>query len=428
VRIFVWLGIWSALYGAQELSHTPAVIAALPHWLQISAPYANNVMAYLMVVLGSLSFWELSLGRLRFLIGAIAVAGLAIAVAAIILFVRTGSSEKLTLYNNLLAVCVLAVLAAVVATPRLSSQYLALPNRGVLAAGTLAFALEALYANLARPLGLGSTHILDSLGFAFLLVSFGYAALEKTVSNERRLFSVESELAVAREIQMSILPAGVPEIDKLRISAAYHPMTEVAGDFYDFIVVDQKRAGILVADVSGHGVPSALIASMIKVAVQTVVPCASDPRAVLRGLNRILSGQLHGRFVTAAYLWLDTEDRAAQYSAAGHPALLRWRQGKLDSIESNGLLFGVTPNADYPVSTLPIHPGDRFLLYTDGVTEPENAHGDSFGDRELEQVIRRNQSCPASELSDQLLSAIRRWQPASIAQQDDITLVVVDVV
>jgi serine phosphatase RsbU (regulator of sigma subunit) len=77
---------------------------------------------------------------------------------------------------------------------------------------------------------------------------------------------------------------------------------------------------------------------------------------------------------------------------------------------------------------MPLNSGDRFLLYTDGVTEPENALGDSFGDSKLEQVVRNNQSCPPAELSDQLLSAIRRWQPASTTPQDDITLIVVEVV
>jgi serine phosphatase RsbU (regulator of sigma subunit) len=147
-------------------------------------------------------------------------------------------------------------------------------------------------------------------------------------------------------------------------------MAAVAGDFYWFIAVDPHRAGFLVADVSGHGVPAALIASMIKVPMQSVVPCADDPQAVLRGLARALSGQLHGQFVTAAYLWLDTENRRALYSAAGHPPLLRWRKGKLERIQSNGLLLGVRPEDDaYPVCTTPIQPGDRFLLYTDGLTE-----------------------------------------------------------
>jgi len=247
-------------------------------------------------------------------------------------------------------------------------------------------------------------------------------------ANERRLLSIENELEVARQLQFSILPTTIPEVRNVRIAVAYRPMTAVAGDFYEFIPTDQKRVGFLVADVTGHGVPAALIASMIKVAAQSVVACAHDPREVLHGLNRILFRQLHEKLVSAAYLWLDTESRKALYSAAGHPPLLHWRDGKLERIESNGLLFGVIPDPDYPVCDLPIHSGDRFLLYTDGVIEPENARGDSFGDRKLEQVIRDNQSRSPSELSDQLLSEIRLWQPASLAQQDDIALIVIDVV
>lgn len=429
VRIFIWLGIWSAMYGAVQVSQSPAVVAMSPLWFQVSAPYANTAMAYLLVVVGSLSFMELSLGKMRSFIAGAAFVGLAIAVAGIALFVFTGSNHSLMPYNNLVGACILLVLTTVVAVPRLSRKYLVLPERGVLAIGTIAFAIEALYNNLSSPLGFQNLRILDHLGFAILLFSFGYAALQLVFANERRLLSVEGELAVAREIQTSILPSRVPEIDSLRISAAYRPMTAVAGDFYEFIPVDQKRVGILVADVSGHGVPAALIASMIKVAVQSVTACAHDPRAVLLGLNRVLSGQLSGQLVSAAYLWLDTENWKALYSAAGHPPLLRWRQGKLDRIESNGLLFGVTQDSvDYPVCAMPISPGDRFLLYTDGVTEPENARGDSFGDFRLEEVARMRQWRTPSELLDELLSEIRRWQPASMTQQDDITLIVIDVV
>jgi len=429
VRIFVWLGIWSAMYGAEHLSQSPLVLEVSPRWLQIGAPYANTAMTYLVVVFASLSFLELSLGKMRFLNQAAAFVGLAIAVAGIGFFVLTGSNDKLMLYNNLLEVCLLLVLMTVVAVPRLSRKYLVLRDRGVLAAGMFVFTIEALYANLSRNLGFETPRILDHLGFAILLFSFGYVALQLVFTNERRLLSVEKELAIAREIQTSILPSCVPEINHLSISAAYRPMTAVAGDFYGFIPVDQKRVGILVADVSGHGVPAALIACMIKVAMQSVMACAHDPRAVLSGLNRVLFAQLRGQFISVAYLWLDVENNNALYSAAGHPPLLRWRQDKLERIESNGLLFGVRQECDdYPVCAMPLAPGDRFLLYTDGVTEPENVHGDSFGDSKLEQVVRDGQRSSTSELSDRLLSAIRHWQPASITQQDDITLIVIDAV
>jgi sigma-B regulation protein RsbU (phosphoserine phosphatase) len=149
---------------------------------------------------------------------------------------------------------------------------------------------------------------------------------------------------------------------------------------------------------------------------------------VLRGLNHALTGQLCGQFVTAAYLWIDTEIHKALYSAAAHPPLLRWRDGTLQRIESNGLLFGVAQNPEYPLCEMSLDSGDRFPLYTDGVTDPENARGDAFGDSKLEQVVRNYHSRPPAELSDQLLSEIPRWQPAATTQQDDITLIVVDVI
>lgn len=98
----------------------------------------------------------------------------------------------------------------------------------------------------------------------------------------------------------------------------------------------------------------------------------------------------------------------------------------MQRIESNGLLFGVAPDSQYPVCSVPFEPSDRFLLYTDGVTETENAAGEAFGDRQLEQVVRNNRLQPASEVSRQVLCELQRWRPAAINQQDYITLIVVD--
>jgi len=430
VRILIWLGVWSAMYGAQPLANSMAVLALLPQWFLVSLPFVSNANAYLILVVGSLAFLELSLGMLRLWLKAVISVALAIGLAGIGFFIFTGSNEKLMTYNHLLAACSLFVLVTVVAVPRLSNKFLVLPSQSnhVLAVGTLVFALEALYVNLARPLGYKTPHILDTLGFAVLLFSFGYVALQTVFASERQLLSIENELATAREIQTSILPRGSPELKNLRITAAYRPMTAVAGDFYDFISLDENRVGILVADVSGHGVPAALIAAMIKVALQSVVLCAHDPREVLRGLNRILSGQFHDQFVTAAYLWFDSENRRALYSAAGHPPLIRSSGSTLERIESNGIVFGVMPDPDYPVCEIPISPGDRFLLYTDGVIEPENASGEFFGNHKLEEIVRKYQSSLPSELLDQLLAAIRHWQPTSMVQQDDITIIAIDVV
>ncbi len=99
----------------------------------------------------------------------------------------------------------------------------------------------------------------------------------------------------------------------------------------------------------------------------------------------------------------------------------------MQRIESNGLLFGVESDSHYPVCNLSVEQFDRIVLYTDGMTEPENAAGEAFGDRQLERVVRDNPLQPASELSRELLSELRNWQPEATTQQDDITLIVVDV-
>jgi phosphoserine phosphatase RsbU/P len=409
VRLVVWLGIWSAMYGTGLLFRSPSVVSALPLVLQASVPYVNTVIAYLLTVFAMSAFLELSRGGIGW-------------------FAAGGSADKFILYHRLVSDCGLLVLITVVTVKKLSDKFLVLLNRRVLATGTLVFATEALWSNVLRPRHYQQSGLSSHLAFAVFLLSFGYVAVQIILANERRLRAIEDELKGARELQFSILPQAVPQVDGLRIAVAYRPMAAVAGDFYEFIPVDGKRVGFLVAYVTGHGVPAALIASMIKVAMQFVVTCAHEPSQVLRGLNRILYGQPRDQLVSAAYLWLDTGNRKALYSAAGHPPLLRWREGKLERIESNGLLFGVKPEADYPVCDLSIHSGDRFLLYTDGVTEPQNASGDSFGGRKLEQVVRENQSRSPSELSEQLLSEIRVWQSASVAQQDDITLIVIDVV
>jgi sigma-B regulation protein RsbU (phosphoserine phosphatase) len=427
VRVFLWLGIWSAAYGTGLLTLSPAVVAVLPKWLQISVPYANAVTAYLVVVVAFLAFLELSVGRLRVVIKIIIVAGICVAVAGIGWFVFGGSEDKFIQYNHIVTVCGLLVLLTVLAVKKLSDKFLVFPNRRVLGAGTLVFVSVALLVNLSRTLHYETPGLLNDLGFAVFLFSLGYVGVQIVSTSERRLLSIEKELEVARQLQFSILPTDIPEIQNVRIAVSYRPMTAVAGDFYEFVAADGKRIGLLVADVTGHGVPAALIASMIKVATQSVEACAHDPREVLRGLNRILFKQLHEQYVSAAYLWIDTEKPKALYSAAGHPPLLRWREGTMERIESNGLLLGVIPDPEYPVRELALRTGERLLLYTDGLIEPQNASGEFFGDGKLEDVIRKNQSRPPAELLAQMLSEIRAWQPTSLLQQDDITLMVIDV-
>ena len=397
-----------------------------PFWP--SAPQLVWIITYV-IMIPALLFWtDLSLGSLRRLFQIMIIPASVIALASIFAVSVQAAPYRFIRYNNVLLICALLALAVASIVPSMGKKYLVMQSR-VSATGTVLLAVAVIHDNLSGAfLNLRNYPYLEPVALALFVFSQGWVAAEKVVADERGLLSIQNELAIAREIQRSILPSSVPEVNNLRMAAAYRPMTAVAGDFYEFIPVDQNRVGFLVADVSGHGVPAALIAAMIKVAMQSVASRADDPPEVLGGLNRALAGQLRGQFVTAAYLWIDTEIRKALYSAAGHPPLLRWRDGALERIESNGLLFGVTQDSNYPVCEMPLNSGDRFLLYTDGVTEPENALGDSFGDSKLEQVLRGNQSRLPAELSDQLLSEICRWQPASTTQQDDITLVIIDVV
>ncbi len=427
VRILLWWGIFSVLYGLQKLVPTPCV-QALPHALKSAVPYVSAAVMYLLLVSGLLAWRELSVGKLRVVLQFGILAALAIALIGFGTFVLGRPDNKWMLYNHLLAALAMLVLLAVVLVPHFS-RFLVLGNHRIVTAATLTFALEVLYSNLSDVLRYRVLPLVDSIGFAALLFSLGYVALEIMFTNERRLLSIETELETARQIQSSILPERVPELEKLRIAASYHPMTAVAGDFYQFVPSDNKHLGILVADVSGHGIPAALISSMIKVAMQAVAVHADDPAQVLGGLNRILSSEAQGQFASAAYVWIDTENRKALYSAAGHPPLLCWRnsRGELQRIESNGLLFGVGPHSEYPVCSVPLESSDRFLLYTDGVTETENGTGEAFGDRQLERIVRDNRSQSAAELSRQVLSELQRWRPAAVNQQDDITLIVVDV-
>ena len=427
VRILVWFGLFSGLYGARIWVQTPAVFSVLPGSLRGSSETLVIIITHLVLIPAVLFWMEMSRGRLRAFLRAVLAAACAIAVLAIASALLSGRARVWMLLNDALVIVFLLPLAVATVVPRLARRYVVAPSP-ISAAATVILACAALHANLKDILHLPSLPSFEPLAFGMFIVAIGIVTAQKIFAGERRLVEIESELAVAREIQRSILPAGTPEIRDLRVSAAYSPMTEVAGDFYEFLPVDSHRAGFLVADVSGHGVPAALVASMIKVAVHSVAGSASEPQIVLRGLNRILTAQLRGQLVSAAYLWLDTEARCAAYSAAGHPPLLRWRDGRLERIESNGLLFGVLPTADYPVLELPVNPGDRFLLYTDGVTEPQNAAGIEFGEQRLEQVIRDGQSASPAGLSRELLREIRQWQPAATSQHDDITLLVVDVV
>jgi phosphoserine phosphatase RsbU/P len=220
VRILIWWGIFSGIYGLQKLGQTPAILTVLPYSLKSAALYVNTAVMYLLLVSALFAWRDLSLGKLRLLVQLEIFVGLAISLLGIGTFVLGGPADKWMFYNNLLAVLAMLVLLAVVLVPKFS-KFLVILNHRVLAAGTLIFALEVLYTNLGTVLQYRPLPLVDSLGFAVLLFSLGYVALEIVFTNERRLLSIETELETARQIQSSIRPASMPQVENLRIAATY---------------------------------------------------------------------------------------------------------------------------------------------------------------------------------------------------------------
>jgi sigma-B regulation protein RsbU (phosphoserine phosphatase) len=246
-----------------------------------------------------------------------------------------------------------------------------------------------------------------------------------------QLQTIQKELETARQIQMSILPTEIPKLEGLDIAARYIPMTSVAGDFYDFIVVDERHLGILIADVSGHGMPAALIASMLKIALAAQVPHAADPAQVLSGLNQALCGKFQHHFVTAAYLFVDMAKGMLTYAGAGHPPMLLWGGSftEVRDVVENGLFLGKFPWATYSSLELPLSAGDWCLLYTDGIPETSNHSEIEFGTERFREFLAREQSTSANQFADRLLAELSNWAARGPGEEldDDITLVAIHV-
>jgi len=292
----------------------------------------------------------------------------------------------------------------------------------VIRPGLLIFVAFVLWENIRSALGLRLPNV-EPIGFVVLLGTLGYLAARQTLQRNLQLSKIQKELEVAKQIQLSILAAAFPDSPSFRVAARYVPMNSVAGDFYDFIVADDTKTGLLIADVSGHGVPAALIASMVKVAATAQRTNAADPARLLAGMNTILCGNTQGQFVTAAYVYLDSQSRELRYSAAGHPPMLLLRRGRVLEIIENGLILAAFDFATFANSVHPLEPGDRLLLYTGGLVEGANTKGDFFGQDALSVMLRQTAELAPSAASDRIIAAVQQW---SASQDDDLTVFICD--
>lgn len=266
-------------------------------------------------------------------------------------------------------------------------------------------------------------------GFLVFVGLLAFIVGRRSVGNERRLQAVSSELDTARRIQESILPRRVPDVAGLAFAARYVPATEVGGDFYDFLELAGGEVGVLVADVSGHGVPAALVSSMIKMALASQIDVARGPAVLLSRLNALFCGRLQRQFVTAAYVFVDARGQALTVGGAGHPApmLFRRKGGTVEELTAEGPIIGRFPSARFAEAHVPVSPGDRLLIYTDGVTEMPNRSGVAFGEAAVTAIVREHAGDSPDALADRILADVREWSQRETLD-DDITLVVVDVV
>ncbi len=287
--------------------------------------------------------------------------------------------------------------------------------------GLIAFVALVLWTNVSELLG----HLVtfEFYGFAILLCCLGYVAARRTLDRDQRLHSIQQELEIARRIQMSILPASSPNSDSFCVATRYRAMTSVAGDFYEFLNAENGDLGLLVADVSGHGVPAALIASMVKVAVQSQRHNQNDPASLLAGVNQALCGNAQNQFVTAAYVYLDAGGAELRYAAAGHPPMLLLRDGEVTRIEENGLMMAFMSSASYTSTTRKLQGGDRILLYTDGIVEAINDGEEEFGYERITRLLKESANHSPEQAADALLGAVSAW---SASQQDDLTIMICD--
>ena len=412
----LWFGLFALLYGLRLI--TASGLPALLGFSVTSAHYATACITYVI----PLPAWQMARalvgngwkGSLRWQVIAFAV----LAPIGIVSDFVQHRPESLWAVNSVLVVIGgLNLILNLIAEGRTGHR-----ETWVLIAGSIFFLLYALARNLA------SLHLVpwsepdETLGFVVFASCLGYAAMRAFVRGERQRLSIEGELAAAREIQRSILPTSMPSLPGLRFDVRYDPASSVAGDLYDFVAADDSRVGLLVADVAGHGVPAALIASMVKVAISSQSSLADQPAAMLTALNATLQRDVRRAFVTATYLYFDAAGRRVAVANAGHPSPLVLRDGAFAELGPSGVLLGRFGTVPYQTRETALLAGDRIVIWTDGIVEARNARGEPFGDDRFRLIVKNGGG------ADAVIDAVHRWRGRDTADEtDDLSIVLVDV-
>jgi sigma-B regulation protein RsbU (phosphoserine phosphatase) len=235
----------------------------------------------------------------------------------------------------------------------------------------------------------------------------------------------ERELEDARLIQRGLLPLAFPDLAGCQIAGTWRPAFGFGGDCYDLVRFGETTLGFSIADVVGKGLPAALLMSNLQAAVRAFAGATTLPRDLCGSVNRLLCRNVAtGKFVTFCYGQLDLERRTLAYANAGHnPPLLVRRRGVVERLTAGGTPLGVFADAAYEQDLVALEPGDRLVLFTDGITEAQKEDGEDFGDARLvaEALAHRDES--AAALQRTLFDAVTAFTGGVF--QDDATLIVI---
>jgi serine phosphatase RsbU (regulator of sigma subunit) len=249
------------------------------------------------------------------------------------------------------------------------------------------------------------------------------AAQAQLIEKER----MERELQVAAEIQLSILPDELPDVEGFNFGARILPARQVGGDFYDVFEIDSRRTGVLIGDVADKGVPSALFMARAHALIMAEADSGLTPGEVMGLVNRHITRlQKSTQFVTVLYGILDRATGEFSYARAGHePPLVMSADGNVDRVEhSAGMAIGLWDAITLDERTITLPAGSTLLLFTDGMTDCRNPSGEAFGLDRIKQTLGLLAHRTAQQVCDELLDTLKRYQNGA-KQDDDVTLVAV---
>lgn len=268
----------------------------------------------------------------------------------------------------------------------------------------------------------------DDLEILLLLASQVAIIIEKVMLHEQLIEKkrLQTQLEVARQVQLELLPAKDPQLAGFEISAYNFPTEEVSGDYYDWVRIYDDQIGVVIADVSGKGVPAALLMAFLRASLRAATHIGYAPHISMSKVNYLLWESIESnQFVTAFYGILDATNRTLAYANAGHnPPLLMDVEGKARFDDRGGVPLGMFRDTRYYEHYLSIARGELLVLYTDGVTEAANRDGEEYGPARFVEAVRRNRHLSSRKLIDAVHQEVIDWTDGQGAT-DDVTFFVV---